>query len=106
MSVLEALGAESRFVYEYDYGDGWDHDVRVEDLSRPRLGLKFAVRLDGQNACPPEDCGGPSGYRGMVDALRDPRHEEHDSYLAWFGGEFDPAFFELAEANAALQRVR
>jgi hypothetical protein len=42
----------------------------------------------------------------MVDALRDPRHEEHDSYLAWLGGEFEPAFFELAEANAALQRVR
>jgi hypothetical protein len=106
VTLLEALGAERRFVYEYDYGDGSDHDVVVEDFSGLQLGLKFAVCLDGQSACPPEDCGGPSGYRGMLDALRDPRHDEHERYAAWLGGEFDPTFFELAEANAALQRAR
>ena len=71
-----------------------------------RLGLKFAVCLDGQNACPPEDRGGVSGYRAMLQALNDPAAEEHESYLAWLGGPFDPAHFDLAEANAALQGVR
>ena len=74
--------------------------------SGPRLGLKFAVCLEGQNACPPEDCGGPSGYRAMLQALDDPNDEEHESYLRWVGGPFDPTYFEVAEANAALQRVR
>jgi hypothetical protein len=106
LSVTQALKDQRRFVYEYDFGDSWEHDVVVEDRSSRRLGLKFAVCLDGQNACPPEDCGGVSGYREMLRSLADPADEEHDSYLAWLGDLFDPAHFDLAEANAALQRVR
>jgi hypothetical protein len=106
LSVTQALKHQRRFVYEYDFGDSWEHDVVVEDRSSRRLGLKFAVCLDGQNACPPEDCGGVSGYREMLRSLADPADEEHDSYLAWLGDLFDPAHFDLAEANAALQRVR
>ena len=63
VSVLRVLNDQRRFVYEYDFGDSWEHDVVVEDRSNLRLGLKFAVCLDGQNACPPEDCGGVPGYR-------------------------------------------
>jgi hypothetical protein len=106
VTVAELLAEQRRFVYEYDFGDSWEHDVVVEDRTGTRLGLKFAVCLDGQNACPPEDCGGVSGYRSMLQALGDPDDDEHDSYLAWVGGPFDPAYFELAEANAALQRLR
>jgi hypothetical protein len=106
VSVTEVLAEQRRFVYEYDFGDSWEHDVVVEDRSGTRLGLKFAVCLEGQNACPPEDCGGPSGYRAMIQALDDPNDEEHESYLRWVGGPFDPTYFEVAEANAALQRVR
>jgi len=106
ITVAEALADQRRFVYEYDFGDSWEHDVVVEDRSVARLGLRFAVCLDGQNACPPEDCGGVSGYRAMLEALADPDNEEHDSYAEWVGGPFNPAQFSLAEANAALQRVR
>lgn len=106
LTVSEAFEGERRLVYEYDFGDSWEHDVVVEDRSGTRLGLKFAVCLEGQNACPPEDCGGPSGYRAMLQALDDPNDEEHESYLRWVGGPFDPTYFEVAEANAALQRVR
>jgi hypothetical protein len=66
--------------------------------------LKFAVCLDGQNACPPEDCGGPSGYEALLAALADPANDEHDSMLLWMGGPFDASGFSLADANAALQR--
>ncbi len=106
VSVTQVLRDERRFIYEYDFGDSWEHDVVVEDRSSLRLGLRFAVCLDGQNACPPEDCGGVPGYRAMLRALDDPADEERESYLAWLGGPFDPAHFDLAEANAALQRVR
>lgn len=106
VTVLQALREERRFVYDYDFGDGWEHDVVIEELRWSYFGLKFAVCIDGQNACPPEDVGGPGGYSEFLDAVSDPKHEEHASYLEWAGGSFDPAEFDLAATNAALQRVR
>jgi Plasmid pRiA4b ORF-3-like protein len=104
--VVGAVKGHRRFVYEYDFGDSWQHDVVVEATWTMPTGLKFAVCVDGQNACPPEDCGGPPGYALMLEALADPSHEEHDDFLGWVGGSFDPEAFDLAAANAALQRVR
>jgi hypothetical protein len=79
--------------------------VAIEALTRSSFGLKFGVCIDGQNACPPEDVGGPYGYSHFLDAIADPENEEHDSYLEWVGGPFDPAEFDLASANADLQRI-
>ncbi len=106
VTVLQALRDERRFVYDYDFGDGWEHGVVVEDLSWTYFWLKFAVCIDGQNACPPEDVGGRWGYTEFLDAIVDPDHENHQSYLEWAGGPFDPARFNLASANAALPKVR
>lgn len=106
VTVIGAVKGQRRFVYEYDFGDSWEHDVVVEATTTTALGLKFAVCVDGQNACPPEDCGGTGGYSMMLEALADPTHEERDQFLTWVGGAFDPAAFDLAEANIALQRVR
>ena len=106
VTVERALEGQGRFVYEYDFGDSWNHEVVIERVSRMRPGLKQAVCLDGQNACPPEDCGGVHGYSLMLEALGDPSHEEHHEYLEWVGDPFDPTEFDLAAANAALQRVR
>lgn len=106
-TVLGALhGGVRRFGYEYDFGDSWEHEVTVEATTFSPLGLKHAVCIDGQNACPPEDVGGPYGYQHFLEALSDPLHEEHDSYLVWVGYKFDADAFDLATANAALQRVR
>jgi hypothetical protein len=68
--------------------------------------LKYAVCLDGENACPPEDCGGAGGYRELIEALADPAHEQHGELLEWLGGPVDPTHFGVAEANGRLQRVR
>jgi hypothetical protein len=106
VTVLEALRDQRGFVYEYDFGDSWSHEVVIEDLRRLPIGLKHAVCLDGQNACPPEDCGGAGGYAVLCEALADSAHEEHDELSRWLGEPFDPAAFDLALVNAALQRVR
>lgn len=106
VTVLQAVSDQRRFIYHYDFGDSWDHEVVVEARWTMPVGLKFAVCVDGQHACPPEDCGGHPGYAEMLEALADPSHDEHDSYLQWVGGSFDPTEFDLAVANAALQRVR
>jgi hypothetical protein len=106
VTVLQALREQRRFTYEYDFGDSWEHEVVVEDLARTPHGLKHAVCLDGQNACPPEDVGGVPGYGLFLEAVADPTHEEHDDWLMWVGGSFDPAVFDLAATNTALQRIR
>ena len=80
VTVLQALREERRFVFEYDFGDGWEHDVVVEELTWSYFGLKFGVCLDGQNACPPDDVGGTCGYAEFLEAMTDPEHEEHDRY--------------------------
>jgi len=106
-TVLGVLrGDVRRFVYEYDFGDSWTHEVVVEEITQSPTALKQAVCLDGEGACPPEDVGGVMGYRFFLEALADPLHKEHDSYVGWVGYEFDPAAFSVGDANAALQRVR
>lgn len=105
-SAVQVLRDQTSFVYEYDFGDSWEHEVVVTGRTTMRLGLKFAVCLDGQNACPPEDCGGVHGFAQMLEAVADPAHDEHDHYVTWLGGEFDPTAFDLAATNAALQRIR
>ena len=106
VTVLQALREEQRFLYEYDFGDGWEHDVLIEGTARSSIGLKFAVCIDGQSPCPPEDVGGVFGYAEFLAAIADPKHEEHDDYLEWAGGFFDAAEFDLGTVNAALQRIR
>lgn len=58
-TVVGAIGSNERFTYEYDFGDSWEHDVTVHRVWRMPKDLKFAVCLDGANACPPEDVAVP-----------------------------------------------
>jgi hypothetical protein len=104
--LADLITGRTRFFYEYDFGDSWRHEVVVESFEPVPLILKFAICIDGQRACPPEDCGGTHGYRDFLVAVGDPDDEEHGDYLAWAGGPFDPEAFDLVSANAHLQRVR
>ena len=78
----------------------------VERADTIRPVLKFAVCLDGANACPPEDSGGTGGYADLLEALASPAHPEHEQYRQWAGDDFSPVAFDLAATNAALQRLR
>jgi Plasmid pRiA4b ORF-3-like protein len=107
-SVLlsELVRAPMRFSYQYDLGDNWQHEVVVESIDPISVILKWAVCLDGQRACPPEDCGGTGGFQRFLEAVGQPEHADHDELVEWFGRPFDPEGFSVAGANAALQRVR
>ena len=95
-----------RFTYLYDFGDGWEHDVIVEDLVLPKSGAPLVVCTAGENACPPEDVGGPHGYFEFLTAITNPLHEEHDSMLTWVGGSFDPKAFSLKDVNEWLSDIK
>jgi hypothetical protein len=62
--------------------------------------------IDGENACPPEDVGGPGGYADFLAAIADPSHEEHAHLLAWVGGSFDPTRFDVTAVNLLLDSIQ
>lgn len=94
------------FLYRYDFGDDWEHDLIVERVLDPQEMPSRARCLDGARACPPEDCGGPWGYADLLEALADPNHPQHEEVIEWMGGAFDPGRFDLVIVDAALGRVR
>ena len=90
-------------VYAYDFGDGWRHDVVVEKVLPAVSGSgPYPVLTGGRRACPPEDCGGVTGYYRLLGVLADPNHPEHEELLEWSGGEYDPEKFDAQEFNLAF----
>ena len=86
------LGRRSRtFEYLYDFGDDWRHAVIVENQFMPPRAPLAPVCLAGENACPPEDIGGPPGYA---------------QFLAEGGKGFDPARFDREAVNRVLAAIR
>ena len=94
---------QSALRWDYDFGDGWEHDVVVEAIEPLDTKTKYPVVLDGARACPPEDVGGPPGYEELLRVLNDPTDEEHEQMREWAPEGFDPAVFDLVAAN---RRVR
>ena len=56
------LRVRERFLYEYDFTDGWQHDVRVEQILPLEPRRYYPVCIGGRRAAPPEDCGGPWAF--------------------------------------------
>jgi hypothetical protein len=96
----------ARLVYEYDFGDGWTHDIRVEKILDGDDDVVTPTCVGGSMACPPEDCGGVHGYADLLDAIADPGHSRHDELMEWLGRPFDPETFDRDAVNAVLARRR
>lgn len=91
------------FNYRYDFGDGWEHEVFVENVEAGGETWDLTVScLAGARACPPEDCGGASGFARTLEVLADPSHEEHREMRTWVGRKYDPESFDLAGVNRKL----
>ncbi len=95
--------------YEYDFGDGWDHDIVLEGLLAATANGRYPLCVAGAGACPPEDCGGIGGYEELERTLADPEHPDHEHMREWVGlpdgVEFDPARFDTAETNTRIDSV-
>lgn len=91
------------FEYVCDFGDDWVHRVVLEPARRWAVPGPSPLCLAGENACPPEDVGGPHRYMEFLETIADPRHEEHESYLRWIGGVWDPKGFDLNRVNRDLR---
>ncbi|MEK9496999.1 plasmid pRiA4b ORF-3 family protein [Photorhabdus sp. P32] len=101
------------FTYIYDFGDGWEHEITLENSDYPanNLPLPFYC-LDGARTCPLEDTGGIDGYENLIAILNDPDHEEYAETRQWVselldldeneGENFDFEQFPINNINAFL----
>lgn len=96
----------AKFRYEYDFGDSWMHEIRVEKIEPAASDHKHPVCTDGSRNCPPEDVGGISGYDELVEAMATPDHERREEFLEWLGAPFNPDALDLKQANKLLKQLR
>lgn len=102
----EVAGPGDVLLYEYDFGDSWEHRVRVEKVLPAEPGRMYPVCVAAELAAPPEDSGGVWGYVRLLEVLADPDDPEHEDMLEWVGGEFDPDAVDLDEINRRLALTR
>jgi hypothetical protein len=99
--VVQDTGVRS-LKYLYDFGDGWEHTVRIERITDALPGITYPRLIEATGRCPPEDVGGPWGYRDFLEAIADPDHEQHAETLTWVGGPFDPTTVDAESHTRAV----
>lgn len=105
--LTKAMTRSGTIDYVYDFGDHWQHRVKVEKVLPSMPDLKLPVCVDGANAAPPDDCGGAPGYMDFVQAMADPHHEEHEDMKRWIGRDsWDPAAFDIDSVNAWFAEIK
>ncbi len=90
-----------KFKYEYDFGDSWVHEIKVEKIMSIDKELYKPQCLEGKKACPPEDCGSIPGYFDILEAFKDKNNPEHEELFEWLG-DYDPEYFNISDVNRLL----
>lgn len=92
MDYLTEVGHQAQ--YDYDFGDGWEHDLVLEEVGARQAKTKYPRCLEGGRACPPEDCGGPGGYAQLLETIANRSAPDHESMMEWLGNPFDAEAFD------------
>jgi len=91
--------------YVYDFGDYWEHSVRiVNEVKDDRLLHPRCIK--GEGTCPPEDVGGAHGFEEFKAIMRDKTHPERESYIEWYGSEFESNAVDFNEINLQLANLK
>ena len=98
-------GEKSKFLYEYDFGDSWEHELLVEKILPLEEGKRYPVCLTGKRACPPRIA--VASGDTPISWKRSEIRSTPSTRRCWngVGGEFDPEAFDLEEVNTELQRL-
>jgi hypothetical protein len=105
------LGEKKAFRYLYDFGDSWQHTIKVvRKIEASRVGplqKEIALCLEGNRSAPPEDCGGIGGFEELLMTLATPetwRSDDQNSTVAWLG-EWEADAFDIEAVNRELGRI-
>lgn len=98
------LRLRQRFLYNYDFGDYWQHEMRLEKIVKPVPKQPSPICIRGKRACPPEDCGGPWAYQELLHLARSPfRDYERQQDWEVLGRDFNPETFDRRQVNVLLK---
>ncbi len=108
--ISTLLDKHDKCLYEYDFGDSWNHEIVVEKRLKENKKYSIPVCLAGARHRPPEDVGGVGGYELFMESIRDEDDPEREENLQWAekdtGGRlFDPEYFHIDEVNHKLEYV-
>lgn len=95
-----------KMVLEYDFGDGWEHQVSLSDIVPYQEGEAPALHLlSGKNACPPEDCGGLWGYEALCKYYYTRKKDKYfpKEHYALVDKHFNPEYFPLKDYQADIE---
>ena len=104
IDVLEDVGGKT-LKYLYDFGDGWEHTVKIEQIADAVPGVLYPTLIDGTGRCPPEDVGGPWGYSEFIEAVADPNHARHAELAQWLGNSLDPLAVDIDAHSRAVDAL-
>jgi len=91
--------------YVYDFGDNWEHKIRLEKILPKEEGIDYPICVKGKRVCPLEDCGGVFVYAIILEALKNLDTKKREEILERVGldlewiGEFDSEHFDVEEVN-------
>ena len=81
-SLREIFSDTERCLYTYDFGDNWEHEILLEKVIKDSHN-RFPVLLEREGERPPEDVGGPTGFKEYLRVISDPESPEYESMAAW-----------------------
>lgn len=93
---------KDKLIYDYDFGDGWRHEVLLEKILPFTTEATLPRCIKGKRACPPEDIGGIGGYENLLKTLANPADPEYEETLEWVGEDIDAEYFDLTDVNNIL----
>lgn len=91
--------------YEYDFGDSWIHHLELMEISTHPIDEELPQIIGGENACPPENCGGTYGFKELIEILMNPEHPEYKSIKKWVGSTFYPMVCDLKTIQQKLGKL-
>ncbi|WP_421950143.1 plasmid pRiA4b ORF-3 family protein [Pelagibacterium sp.] len=104
LRVLQETNARA-ITYLYDFGDGWEHTIRINFICEPEPGALYPQLILAEGRTPPEDIGGPPGFELFLEAINDPSHDDHAEMREWYlENGFDPRLVDVDAIEGELKR--
>ncbi len=102
--LSQVLSEKMKLEYVYDFGDCWEHTIKVEKTLEIDPKLKYPVCLAGERACPPEDCGSVPGYYNLMEIRENKKHPEYEEMIVnWLGEDYNPKEFDVDTVNKRVE---
>lgn len=94
-----------RFTYGYHFAEGWQVEIRIEQVGVVQKGTVYPQCVAGERAGPPEDCGGLDAFHDMLACLKEPETDLGREWREWLGSDYDPDVCDLNKIQKALRKL-